>query len=160
MNNEEQLSQQTIQIKDLIRSVQLQLIESENERKRNNLPPLFNVKELEIEMSVIIENSANTDCGVSLKILDASHNINIKKEQIHKLRLILSTEEVNSIKYNTQKQSEINNPNSEESDNKLPQILDNLPEGYLPNNQIETLNDNSITKPSIDFESTRNKLNN
>jgi len=82
----------SIPLKAVIRSIQNQLIESEKEREEMNLPGIFSVKEIEIEMSFVVEKSISAEAQANIVIVDAEGSVNYRKEEINRIKLTLSTD--------------------------------------------------------------------
>lgn len=79
-------------LKDVIRSVQTQLMESEKEREQMELPPLFTVKEVEIEMNFVVERSFAAQTEANIIVVDASGEAGYRKEEINRIKVTLSTD--------------------------------------------------------------------
>jgi hypothetical protein len=82
-------------IKDLIRRVHDELIESRNERQQQGIDPIFSVDRLTIEANFIVEEKDVAQGGVKFKLLtfggaDAGAKLEYKQQQVHKITLELS----------------------------------------------------------------------
>lgn len=86
----------SIPLKDVIHSIQTQLIESEKERKEMELPSLFTVKEVEIEMNFVVEKSVSTKAEANILVVNADGSVNFRKEEVNKIKITLSTESNNN----------------------------------------------------------------
>ncbi len=78
-------------IKDLIRQIHKELIESQTERENENLEPLFSVESLKIEANFVAVDDQQAEAGFGFHLLKAGGKINYKQEQIHKITLNLTT---------------------------------------------------------------------
>jgi hypothetical protein len=86
---------ENLSLKDLIRSIQDQLIEAERDRIGKGLAPLFVTDSLEIEASVIVEAQNTSKLGFDLKVLSASNADQVNDNAVHKINLkfrVLSSE--------------------------------------------------------------------
>ncbi|MHC4663421.1 MAG: trypco2 family protein [Planctomycetota bacterium] len=81
--------EKTFNIKDIIHSVQNELYESQEERIQQGKPPLFVVRELEIEAKVAIINDKTRKGGFDLKIITADQQGKISENVTHKVKLRL-----------------------------------------------------------------------
>ena len=82
---------ESLNIKELIHAVRQELIESEEERVKKGIPPLFAVDNLKIEVNFVVEEKTETGGGLNLKIVDIGRDVTYSKQQIHKITLELKT---------------------------------------------------------------------
>ena len=80
-------------IKDIIRQVHKELIESQEEREAEGQEPLFTVESLKIEANFVAVDDKHAETGFGFHLLKAGANISYKKEQIHKITLNLTIKE-------------------------------------------------------------------
>jgi hypothetical protein len=78
-------------IKELIRKVHQELIDSQNERESNGMDPLFYVKDLTIEANFIVETEVNGGGGIRFGIVSINGGAKYNSHQVHKITLTLST---------------------------------------------------------------------
>lgn len=83
------LDNKNVLVKDLIRQIHTELIESQQERQDSGHPPLFEVKKLTIEAHFVVSNERDIDTGIGLTLVKAGLNRNYKKEEVHKITLEL-----------------------------------------------------------------------
>ena len=81
----------SLPLKEIIRSIHCQLIESENERKDMKLPAAFHVKNVELEMNFIIEREFETQAEANIVVVDANSSYKYRKEEVHKIKLTLES---------------------------------------------------------------------
>lgn len=79
-------------IKELIRKVHDELIESQKEREINGIDPLFTVRDMTIEVNFIAEKSLSAKGGLDFKVVTIGGNTDIKSQQIHKITLNLEVD--------------------------------------------------------------------
>lgn len=79
-------------IKELIRRVHDELIESQEEREINGIAPLFTVKDMTIEVNFVAEKSLSAKGGLDFKVVTVGGNTDIKSQQIHKITLNLEVD--------------------------------------------------------------------
>lgn len=94
-NNNESLG-----IKDLIRKVHEELIESQAKRENDRIDPLFTVDKLTIEAQFQVEKKKGKSGGFDLKLVDADFKNEQTESSIHKITLELK---VSSSSSNDQK---------------------------------------------------------
>lgn len=80
----------SLHLKDVIHSIQKQLMESEEERKQLGLPELFMVKEVEIEMNFVVEKTVTAKAEADIVVVDVNGETAYRKEEINKIKVILS----------------------------------------------------------------------
>lgn len=80
---------QNILIKDLIRKVHHELVESQKEREATGLDPLFIIDKLTIEANFIVTDDQQASGGIGIALLKADAKVNYRNEQIHKIMLEL-----------------------------------------------------------------------
>lgn len=78
-----------LSLKELIRAVSDELIESREERLASHTPPIFEVDELTIEAGFVITESDSGGGGFDLKILKADVKTDYAQETVHKISLKL-----------------------------------------------------------------------
>jgi hypothetical protein len=81
-------------VKDLIRGVHRELLQSRTERRQAGEPPMFQVKNMTIEVNFVVVQSKSVKGGFSFKLitvggLDASGSHAYQQQQVHKMTLIL-----------------------------------------------------------------------
>ncbi len=87
----------SLPLKDVIHSIQTQLMESEKEREEMNLPSLFTVKEVEIEMNFIVEKTISTKAEANIVVINADGEVDYREEGINKIKITLSTATDNNV---------------------------------------------------------------
>ena len=85
-----------LQIKDVIRKVQQELIESQKEREESGILPLFEVDSLELEINFIVRQQSEGRAGLSFAVVDAEAEHNYSREQVQKMTLRLKRAETDS----------------------------------------------------------------
>ena len=85
-----------LQIKDVIRKVQQELIESQKEREESGILPLFEVDSLELEIHFIVRQQSEGRAGLSFAVVDAEAEHNYSREQVQKMTLRLKRAETDS----------------------------------------------------------------
>jgi len=78
-----------ITLSQAIRKIEEELINSQLEREKQNLPPLFTLQSVELEMQVAIKSTTSSKGGVDIKLLSVQFGDDIAKEKTHKVKLIL-----------------------------------------------------------------------
>jgi Trypsin-co-occurring domain 2 len=78
-----------LSLKNLIRAVSDELLASRAERLAANLPPLFEVQELTIEVSFVVTESKGGGGGFDLKVIKADASVKYDRESVHKVTLTL-----------------------------------------------------------------------
>jgi len=91
--NSEQITENLF-IKELIRKVHDELIESQKEREEKKIDSLFTVKDMTIEVNFIAEKSTKVEGGLDFKVVTVGGNTDIKSQQIHKITLNLEVEKI------------------------------------------------------------------
>jgi len=92
---QEQSPTNSLFIKELIRKVQQELIDSKEERERKGEKAIFQVEKMEIEVNFVVIESANAKGGFDFKILTIG-GINLagikeyEKQKAHKITLHLA----------------------------------------------------------------------
>ena len=81
-------------IKELIRRVHQELLESQEEREKSNQAPLFKVEEMTIEVNFVAIESKEMKGGLDFKVIaiggvDLSKGKKYQQQQIHKITLTL-----------------------------------------------------------------------
>lgn len=74
---------------DLIRRVQLELIDSQQTRIGSGLAPLFEIEELQIEISFVIKKMKKAEGGIDIGLVAIGVGGSHSKDEIHKLSLKL-----------------------------------------------------------------------
>jgi Trypsin-co-occurring domain 2 len=87
-------SQTSLSLKELIRRVQKELIESQREREEDGQKAIFEVEKLTLEVHFIVAQSSEGKGGIDFKILtfggaNVSGGRNYQNQQIHKIILSL-----------------------------------------------------------------------
>ena len=78
-----------IGLKELIRSIHTELVESQADREQTGMPPLFSVNGLDLEMHFTVSETGHTGGKIDLKIISVGSDHTIKEEQIHRITLHL-----------------------------------------------------------------------
>src|SRR5215470_4052788 len=78
-----------LSLKNLIRAVSDELLESRRERLAAGIPALFEIENLTIEVSFVVTESKGGGGGFDLKVIKADANVKYDKEQVHKVALTL-----------------------------------------------------------------------
>ena len=103
-----------IRIKDVIRKVQQELMESQKEREELEEPPLFEVEGMELEIHFVARKTTDAKAGLSLPVVDVGANRNYSNEQIQKLKIRLRVVEEGAAGFNfTPKKESGSRPNYE-----------------------------------------------
>ena len=76
---------------EVIHCIQQQLMKSEEERNNMDLPELFEVKEVELEMNFIVEKEFSAKAGMGVFAVDADMGANYSREQVNKVKIVLTT---------------------------------------------------------------------
>jgi hypothetical protein len=84
--------EQGIGIKDLIRTVTRELRESQQEREKSGEPVLFRTKDLEIEVSFVVEAHGGADAKFKVWIVSVGASAGVKAETVHRLKLRFTAE--------------------------------------------------------------------
>lgn len=87
------MSEKPLFIKELIRQVHDELIQSQIAREDKGLPSLFEVDKLTIEANFIVTDDQEAEAGFGFQLLKASAKVNYKNEQVHKVTLELNTKQ-------------------------------------------------------------------
>ena len=86
------MSEKSLFIKDLVRQVHKELLESQQEREAKGDSALFKVEKLTIEANFIVTDDQQTSAGIGFHLLKADAKVNYKTEQVHKVTLKLGLE--------------------------------------------------------------------
>jgi len=76
-------------IKKLLQAVRQELIESQEEREKKGLTPLFVVDNLKIEVNFVVEHAKGVTGGFDLKVVEVGGNLSYSSQQVHKITLEL-----------------------------------------------------------------------
>lgn len=76
-----------VSIKELIRMVQKELMESQAERIKEGQPVLFETSELEIELNTVLEQNADGKCTIGVPLLKSEINIKGNEQFVQKIKL-------------------------------------------------------------------------
>lgn len=76
-------------IKDLIRKVQTELIESQRERETAGEEPIFQINHLTIEVNFVVTESKDAHGDFDFKVITAGGSKTIDQQQVHKITLSL-----------------------------------------------------------------------
>lgn len=82
---------QELKIKDLIHAVRQELIESENERVKKGITPLFYVENLKIEVNFVVAENVSGGGKIKMMLVEVGGDAAYKSEQVHKITLELKT---------------------------------------------------------------------
>lgn len=93
-----------ISLHEAIRSVQDELIKSQQERELRNLPPLFETEKLIVEFSCVFSKNDSTDTkgginALSVLALDATRTNSVSSEKIQKVILEFKTVKPTSLEH-------------------------------------------------------------
>ncbi|MFC5972002.1 trypco2 family protein [Halomarina salina] len=94
-------------LKEFIRAVQAELIESESEREESNIPPLFKVDSLEIEASVVASKRVEGKGGIDIQVVSLGGGGHVEEQSVQKIKLTLSTVEAEDIERYEQRLEEM-----------------------------------------------------
>lgn len=84
-------------LKEFVRAVQSELIESEKEREESDIPPLFKVDSLEIEASVVASKRVEGKGGISIQVVSLGGGGHVEEQSVQKIKLTLSAVEEEDI---------------------------------------------------------------
>lgn len=87
--------QDYMSISELIRLVQKELINSQNERLKKKQPVLFKTSELQIELNTVVTQNAERTCTLGIPILNGELNIGDNSQTSQKITLKLKVEDLN-----------------------------------------------------------------
>jgi len=92
-------------IEGLIRQVQIEVSNSEEQRKKDNIAPMFELKGFEIEISFVVRKSLTHGNTVKYEAFAVDDQIQVGSEKTHRLKLIMdiATEDEGSIPPNISK---------------------------------------------------------
>jgi len=76
-----------ISIKELIRMVQTELMESQRERTRDGQPILFETSELEIELNTVLSEDADGACTIGIPLLKSEISSKYNEQHSQKIKL-------------------------------------------------------------------------
>lgn len=79
-----------LHVKDIIRRVHSELIESQTERENNNEPPLFIVDKLTLEVNFTVTENTGVGGKFDLKVITADSAKTVEEQQVHKITLTLT----------------------------------------------------------------------
>lgn len=85
-----------ISLNELIRTVQNELIESQNERVASEQPILFETSELEIELNTIITQNATGKFTISVPLIKSEFDINSNDQFVQKIKLKLKVTDIDT----------------------------------------------------------------
>jgi hypothetical protein len=88
----EPIPKDSLFIKDLIRQVQKELVESQREREAAAEDPIFRVDGLTIEANFVVSRTGGAKGGLDFKIITLGGSRDIERQQVHKLTLTLTAE--------------------------------------------------------------------
>lgn len=82
-------------IKELIRRVHQELVESQQEREASGQPPIFQVQQMTVEVNFVITESSEAKGGLEFKVItvggvDLGGSKGYQQQQVHKITLLLS----------------------------------------------------------------------
>ena len=78
-----------LSMRDLIRAVTRELLDSQADRERAGDPAVFEVKELTIEISFVATTSTHGSGGFDLKVIKADTGVQYDKQSVHTVTLTL-----------------------------------------------------------------------
>ncbi|MBY5524446.1 trypco2 family protein [Rhizobium leguminosarum] len=78
-----------MQIKDVISNLRLQLEALDEERRSADLPSLFSLSSVEVELSFIVRESDDDKIGFDIKVISANMGGSQAQESIQKMKIIL-----------------------------------------------------------------------
>lgn len=87
----------SISMKELIRMVQKELMESQFERNREGQPVLFEASELEIELNTVLEESDGGKCTIGIPVVNGEMNTKINEQFTQKIKLKLKVSDTGNI---------------------------------------------------------------
>lgn len=121
---EEEFAGKPLFIKELIRRVHRELVDSQKEREENQEEPLFFVEKLVVEANFAIVESKGAKGGIDLKFITLGKQRDYSEQQVHKITLTLSSMPSQEITSGSKKPAK--------SSKSQTQALRNFPKGYLP----------------------------
>lgn len=89
-----QVTDEGIALKELLRQIQKELVDSENERKKHGFEPLFKVHSLDIQAHFVLKKTTKGKGLFDLKLITIGGERTLAKEMVHtiSLHLELSTD--------------------------------------------------------------------
>jgi hypothetical protein len=77
-------------VRELIRRVHQELVESRAQRERLGLSPIFEVESMTIEVNFVASESKEAQGGLDFKLITAGAKRQYDQQQIHKMTLVLT----------------------------------------------------------------------
>ena len=77
-------------ISDILRKVQIELIESEKDRRRSAVPALFETDSCEVEIKFVVKESTSSGGKLDLKLVALNLGENASIEVVHSVRIKFS----------------------------------------------------------------------
>ena len=77
-------------LKDIIRRISAELIESQDERRRSGEAAVFEVSSLDIELNFVVTNSRSGNLGMDLKVVKGGGERRYDEQQVQRLVLHLT----------------------------------------------------------------------
>lgn len=76
-------------MRELIRRVHQELIDSREERRRLGLPPIFEVESMTIEVNFVATEAKDVRGGLDFRVITAGASRRYDEQQVHKITLSL-----------------------------------------------------------------------
>jgi hypothetical protein len=77
-------------VRELIRRVHQELVESREERERLGLPPIFEVQNMTIEVNFVANETKDVHGGLDFRVITAGGSRRYDQQQVHKITLSLA----------------------------------------------------------------------
>jgi Trypsin-co-occurring domain 2 len=77
-------------VRELIRRVHEELVESREERERQGLPPIFEVENMTIEVNFVATETREARGGLDFRVITAGGSRSYDQQQVHKITLSLA----------------------------------------------------------------------
>ena len=81
------INSQRLGISDIIGQIQSELIESEEYRRKNKIPSLFETQSCEIEIKFVVKVSTSASGKIDLKLVALNFGENAVDEVVHSLKV-------------------------------------------------------------------------
>ncbi|HEV7682648.1 MAG TPA: trypco2 family protein [Pyrinomonadaceae bacterium] len=79
----------SLDVGTMIRQVQDELTKSEEQRRANNIPPLFEVGAFELEIGFLVRKSSEVGSKFSYEVITVNNRVQLANELTHKLKIVM-----------------------------------------------------------------------